>query len=105
MHVGEDGQAEGLADLGEDRQGPVEPDPPGGLAEVRLALSKDDLNTSPIPSAAAISFRAAAISSPWLRPSNWQGPAIRASGRWLAKAVSRTRTTVPGEGEFDMGRL
>ncbi len=43
--------------------------------------------------AAAISFRAAAISSAWARLSSWHGPAMRASGSLLPKRAAPTATT------------
>ncbi len=44
VHVGDDGQAQALADLGEDRQRRVEADAAlAATALVRLALSNEDL--------------------------------------------------------------
>ena len=52
----------------------LRPIPRAADPEVRLALSKDDLNTRPIARRAAISLSACAISSAWPRLSSWHGP-------------------------------
>src|SRR3569833_1423342 len=52
---------------------------------------------SPILSRSAISFRATATSSACARLSNWQGPAITASGRSLPKVTLPTDTVFEAE--------
>src|SRR5213592_1457426 len=51
-----------------------------------------------MPSLAAISLSAEAISSAWSRLSSAHGPAIRASGRALPKRVAPTATVALGAG-------
>src|SRR5207248_7797606 len=70
------------------------------LALVRFALSKEVLETSPIPSLRLISLRAAAVSSACSRLSSAQGPAMSANGSALPNRTPPTVTAAFGAGSM-----